>query len=92
MGMKPLRADSSLRDRLSHLLDELCVDLGFCSIPDDVRERIENARHLTADQFARDVLTGESFIFDPESEWFKYLRLCFMGKFGVEARAEDYGP
>lgn len=92
MGTKPLRADSTLEEHLENFLGELCVDWGFCSIPDDVWQRIVTSRILTADQFAHDILTAEGFITDYESHWFRELRQRFVGKFGAEARAEDFGP
>jgi hypothetical protein len=90
VGTKPLRADSSLEEHLSHFLGELCVDWGFCSIPEEVWQRITTSQHLTADQFAHDVVTAEGFDVRYDDQWFNRIRLRFIDKFGTEARAENY--
>jgi hypothetical protein len=92
MGTKPLRADASMKERLSHFMHELCVEWGFCSIPDDVWQRIVNSRRLSADQFVRDVLAAEGFSADFGGEWSRRLQERFVNQFGVEARAGDYEP
>jgi hypothetical protein len=88
MGVRPLKQSSSLEDRLSHLLYELCVDWGFCIPPAD-RQRIASTKTLTADQFARAVLTAEGFVAEYEMRWFEQIRQRFVDKFGQEIRAED---
>jgi hypothetical protein len=65
MGIRPLKQGSSLEDRLSHLLYELCVDWGFC-IPSADAKRIASTKGLTADQFAYAVLTAEGFVAEYE--------------------------
>ncbi|KRR23666.1 hypothetical protein CQ14_32105 [Bradyrhizobium lablabi] len=77
-----------MEDRLSHLLDELCVDWGFCIPPADAR-RIASTTPLTADQFAHAVLTAEGFVPEYEKRWFKQIRQRFVDGFGQEIRAED---
>ena len=65
MGFRPLKRGASLEDRLSHLLQELCIDWGFCIPPADAR-RIASTTPLTADQFAYAVLTAEGFVAEYE--------------------------
>jgi hypothetical protein len=88
MGIRRLKQGSPLEDRLSHLLDELCVDWGFCIPPTDAR-RIASTTPLTADQFAHAVLTAEGFVAEYEKRWFKQIRQRFVDRFGQEVRAED---
>ncbi|MBR0724606.1 hypothetical protein [Bradyrhizobium manausense] len=88
MGFRPLKQDSSLEDRLSHLLSELCADLGFC-IPLADAQRIASTKALTADQFAHAVLTAEGFVAEYEERWFVQIRQRFVDRFGQEIRAED---
>jgi len=87
MGARPLKQDSSLQDRLSHLLYELCVDWGFC-IPRADAQRIASTKTLTADQFAHAVLTAEGFIPEYEKRWFTQIRQLFVDRFGQDIRAE----
>lgn len=88
MGFQPLKQDSSLEDRLSYLLSELCVDWGFCIPPADA-QRIASTRPLTAEQFAREVLTAEGFAAEYEKRWFAQIRERFVDKFGHEIRAQN---
>ena len=88
MGVRPLKQDSSLEDRLSHLLCELCVDWGFCIPPADA-QRIASTKTLAADQFAHAVLTAEGFVAEYEKRWFVQIRQRFVDRFGQEIRAED---
>jgi hypothetical protein len=88
MGLRPLNQDSSLEDRLSHLLQELCADWGFC-IPSADAQRIASTKTLTADQFAHAVLTAEGFVAEYEKRWFEQIRQRFVDRFGQEIRAED---
>jgi hypothetical protein len=85
MGVRPLKQDSSLEDRLSHLLYELCVDWGFCIPPAD-RQRIASTKTLTADQFANAVLTTEGRVAEYEMRCFKQISQRFVDKFGQEIR------
>jgi hypothetical protein len=41
------------------LLDELCIDMGFCSLPSHVERQLEQAPPVNADEFARAVFTAE---------------------------------
>ena len=88
MGIRPLKRDSSLEDRLSHLLSELCVDWGFC-IPPAHAQRIASTKTLTADQFAHAVLTAEGFVPEHEVRRFEQIRQRFVDRFGQEVRAKD---
>ena len=88
MGVRPLKQGSSLEDRLSHLLYELCVDWGFCIPPADT-QRIASMKTLTADQFACAVLTAEGFVAEYETRWFEQIRQRFVDRFGQEIRADD---
>lgn len=88
MGVRPLKQGSSLEDRLSHLLYELCVDWGFCIPPADA-QRIASTTPLTADQFAYEVLTAEGFVAEYEKRWFRQIRQLFVDRFGQEIRVED---
>jgi len=88
MGVRPLKQGSSLEDRLSHLLYELCVDWGFCVPPADA-QRIASTKILTADQFAYAVLTAEGLAAEHEMRKFEQIRQRFVDRFGQEIRAED---
>jgi hypothetical protein len=88
MGVRPLKQGSTLEDRLSQLLDELCVDWGFCIPPPDA-QRIASTKTLTADQFAYAVLTAEGFVAEYETRWFKQIRQRFVDRFGQEIRPEE---
>jgi hypothetical protein len=88
MGVGPLKQGSSLEDRLSHLLYELCVDWGFCIPPADA-QRIASMKTLTADQFAYAVLKAEGFVAEYEIRWFERIRQRFVDRFGQEIRAAD---
>jgi hypothetical protein len=77
-----------LEKMLGTLLDEMCLEWGFCLPPAD-RERIASSRSLTADEFAAEVLRAEGF--DPEYElsWYRKVRQRFIDRFGEAASAED---
>jgi len=87
MGVRPLKDGSSLEDRLSHLLYELCVDWGFCIPPADA-QRLASTKTLTADQFADAVLTAEGFVAEYEIRRFEQIRQRFVDRFGQEIRAD----
>lgn len=87
MGQRPVKPDSPLEERLSHLLGKLCVEWGFCIAPVDA-ERIARSKHLTADQFATDVLIAEGMQPEKEKQWRKKIRDRFIVVFGSEVRAE----
>jgi hypothetical protein len=88
MGVRPLKQGSSLEDRLSHLLYELCDDGGFCIPPADA-QRIASTKPLTADQFANAVMTAEGVVAEYEMRRFEQIRRRFVDRFGQEIRAED---
>lgn len=88
MGLRPLNQNSSLEDRLSHLLQELCTDWGFC-IPSADAQRIASTKKLSADQFAYAVLTAEGFVAEYEKRDFEQIRQRFVDRFGQEIRAGD---
>ena len=72
----------SIRERqLRDLLHSLCVQWGFCIPPDD-RERIATAQHLSADDFAREVLKAEGLNPEYEKQWSRKIRQLFINRFG----------
>jgi hypothetical protein len=87
MTQRRLR-ESSLEKRLSDLLTALCVEWGFCIPPDDF-DRIASSQHLTADEFATEVLKAEGFD-HPEYElrWHRKIKRRFIDRFGEAASAD----
>ncbi len=71
------------------LLNELCVDLGFC-IPADDQTRIVTAEHWNVDEFTNAVLRAEGFNPEHGTQWSRDIRQRFIGKFGDMVSVENY--
>ena len=90
MGFSPIKSNSNLEQRLSHLLGELCVDWGFCISPEDA-QKISSLERLTADEFANRVMIAEGFVAEHEKTWFRKLRRRFVDEFGgTNVCADDF--
>lgn len=74
---------------VGYLLDELCVEWGFCIPPNDA-EIIKEEKYLEADEFACKVLIAEGM--DPEYEirWRRKIRNKFVDQFGHEISVNDF--
>jgi hypothetical protein len=75
-------ANTRFERQLRCLLRDLCVELGFCIPPSDI-ERIATVQHLTAEEFADEVLRAEGFNPDYEEKWRRNIRQRFIDRFGA---------
>lgn len=67
--------------KIEYLLNDLCVDWGFCIPPDDQRRIIE-ARSWEADDFSCQVLNAERMNPEYEKQWRKKIRSRFIEYLG----------
>jgi hypothetical protein len=72
-----------LSKKIEHLLNDLCIDLGFCIPPEDIK-RITEAGSWEADNFACQVLIAEGMNPEYEKQWRSRIRNKFVEKFGNE--------
>jgi len=71
--------------KVDHLLDDVCIRLGFC-LPPDARHRIASRKRLDASTFAPAVLRAEGFDHpEYETEWMSRLMERFEVYFGRSA-------
>ena len=77
---KPNR--QSPEERLQYLLDDLCVEWGFC-IPSDDAARIAASNILDADEFAVAVLRAEGMVPEYEKKWRHLIKERFKERFGT---------
>ena len=74
---------------LKILLDELCLNQGFC-LKDNDFENIISKKHLYADEFSKLVLIGEGLNPDTEVKHFRNIKKIFSDLFGNELQESDY--
>jgi hypothetical protein len=80
-----------MRDVLDHALGDVCVELGFCSMPVEARDALADRKVLTATAFAEAVLLAEGFTPAYEKQWVKQIKARFVRRFGHDGlRAADY--
>ncbi|MDH5178067.1 MAG: hypothetical protein OEZ39_16305 [Gammaproteobacteria bacterium] len=72
-----------MKIKIEYLLNDLCVDWGFC-IPIIDQKRIIESKQLEADAFACQVLAAESMNPEYETQWRKKIRLKFVEQIGSE--------
>jgi hypothetical protein len=80
----------SLEEELVILLRWICLNCGFCSIPDDDYRKITKSKRLEAGEFALAILRAEGF--DPpeaELEWMRRLKARFIEYFGRAVVSEE---
>jgi hypothetical protein len=88
--MRGSQDDIPLLERdLRDLLDELCVEWGFC-IPPAACDEISRRSSLSAGEFASAVLQAEGMNPEYEKKWFQKLSDLFVGRFGEFVSADEY--
>jgi hypothetical protein len=75
---------STLEKGLCTLLSELCIEWGFCIPPADAT-RIIKRTHITADEFAAEVLRAEGMAPEREQTWVRRIKHRFTDRFGSVA-------
>ena len=78
----------SLENRLEHLLNELCVDLGFC-LPAEKRRGISRRERVDALEFAFAVLAAEGLQPEYEKQWVDTISARFRKEFGSDSVSAD---
>ena len=73
---------------LNILLNDLCVEWGFCLDPEFLKS-LKNAQMLDADEFACAVLKAEGMDCELEVEWRRKIRNKYIERFGNELNAND---
>ena len=79
----------SMAGALRWILDDLCVEWGFC-IPNKDAERISNTTHVGADEFACLVLEAEGMDAEMELKHRRAIRNRFRQHFGNELDISDF--
>jgi len=83
------KSAKNMEEALKLLLDELCVDWGFC-LPPKAQIRITNQKHFAADEFACLVLEAEGMNSEMEIEYRRKIRNKFREVFGNELHENDF--
>ena len=78
-----------MQSELKILLDELCIELGFCLPPDAIRNILEKT-NISAEEFTQFVLLGEGMKPEIEIQHFRTIKNKFTSKFGGEVTESDY--
>jgi len=78
----------SLKSELLILLNDLCVDLGFC-LPKFEVEKIVNHKNYEADQFVEDVFIAEGLSIYENLNLTRQVKRKFTDKFGKEVSELD---
>jgi hypothetical protein len=79
-----------LQGDLRELLDELCVEWGFC-VPPEAYNEICRRSSLSAEEFASAVLQAEGMNPEYEKKWFRSPSNRFVETFGAFVSADKYG-
>ncbi|MEM7227008.1 MAG: hypothetical protein AAF495_28835 [Pseudomonadota bacterium] len=72
----------SLDKQISYLMDDVCVGLGFCSLPRGYWQSVARAEPLSARLFAHDVLLAEGMAPDQEEAGRSAIEARFRRHFG----------
>lgn len=72
-----------MRSKIKYLLNDLCVDLGFCIPPKDAK-RIVESKQLEADDFACQILVAEGMNPEYEIQWRRKIREKFIKQLGTK--------
>ncbi len=87
--MKEGKSEPALLERqVRRLLNELCVDWGFC-IPRTDIDRIARSKHLEAGEFAAEVLRAEGMVPENEANWLRRIKQRFTRRFGSSVSVGD---
>lgn len=70
--------------RIETLLDQLCVDLGFCLSGED-QLRIASIDSWSAEAFANELIASEGLNPEYEARWRKEIMRKFIAYFGSDA-------
>ena len=81
--------NKSIKSELSNLLNELCVDFGFC-LPKAEIDKITSKKSYTADQFVKDVFVAEGMGIDANLRLMRQIKKRFTDKFGKEITENEY--
>ncbi len=65
-----------MQTKIEYLLNDLCLDWGFC-IPPEEAKRIAESKQLEADDFACQVLIAEGMNPEYEIQWRRRIREKF---------------
>ncbi|MDH3379655.1 MAG: hypothetical protein OEQ39_22235 [Gammaproteobacteria bacterium] len=83
MGFKPDRNTPPMEREINYLLYDLCVIWGFC-IPPKNAEVLSKRNHISAEEFAIEVIEAEGMNPDYEKKWVRKIADKFRERFGVE--------
>jgi len=80
----------TLEKALEQLLNDVCVDLGFC-LPSEKRQAIASRPQIDAREFACAVLSAEGFTPEYEKHWLRKLSDRFEDRLGKGVvRADNF--
>ena len=77
-----------MENEIKSLLDELCIELGFC-LPPEAIDKITSKRRFEADQFTREVILAEGMNPELEKQHFKSIKRKFTERYGNEYSQSD---
>ena len=80
----------TLEKALEQLLNDLCVEMGFC-LPPEKQRRIASQSQINAVEFASAVLSAEGLVPEYEKQLLRQISERFKDRFGKSAViAEDF--
>ena len=82
-------SEDGMESAIGKLLDEMCVDWGFCIDPESA-SNIRRSRTLKADEFACAVLKAEGMDCAVELQWRRKIRNRFIEAFGEEVVENEF--
>ena len=80
---------NEMQRELQALLDELCVDLGFCLPPDD-QKRIISVPYYDAEGFTSEVFAAEKINTNSHAGLAQKVLQRFTKRFGDSIHIDDY--
>ncbi len=89
MTVQQLKSKKTMVKELQSLLDELCIDSGFCLSPKD-QQRLISADYYDADQFTYEVLKAEKMNPDLHKTLKRQIKHRFINRFGESANCSDF--
>ena len=79
----------TMYDAVGSLLNDLCVEWGFCIAPADA-EILKEEKFIEADEFACKVLIAAGMHPEHDKRWRKKIRNKFVEQFGHEISLNEF--
>jgi hypothetical protein len=87
--MKPKKKQLTMASEIGWLLDELCVELGFCLPPKEM-QRMISSQSCEADQFTQEVFRAENMNPNEHRHLMRQVRRKFTDRFGKQVNLLDF--